>query len=184
MEVLFHFIFQLFKIAVLAFVYSFFLSKVSTLLNKYRKTLKVISIARAYFPAYLVLLFFSFSYYGNHGLGDGPKIPIGNWKTIENTNWEDYGYLNINNSNNRPIQLKRFLVQKNKLCGEYGGFFYSYNNQYLVYDLSADKIKEFGSKETYNAYATKHKLPQAHELLSFSQNYSNYWGGIRFLLLP
>ena len=39
------------------------------------------------------LFAFSFSYWGNHGLGDSSRIPIGNWQTISNINWTEYARL-------------------------------------------------------------------------------------------
>jgi hypothetical protein len=39
----------------------------------------------------LGLFIFTFTYYGDHGLGDNAKIPIGHGIVINNINWDKYG---------------------------------------------------------------------------------------------
>ena len=101
MEVLFHFIFQLIKIGILASVYSFILIGILLIVGKFKPNeflKRVKSEKKKYWFSFgflisIGLFIFSFTYWGNHGLGDGPMIPIGHWETIENTNWTEYGYL-------------------------------------------------------------------------------------------
>ena len=185
MEVLIHFVFQLFKIGILAFLYSFLWRKFLIIITLFKPNWKVKEQMSYYPTIYVSLLIFSFTYFGNHGLGDGPKIPIGYWETVENVNWEDYGYLEkVKSSDGKKIEFEKFLVKNNKLCGKYGGFFYNYKHSYFVYDLCTKKLMEFETKLVYNKHADKNDLPKSNELLSFYKNYNNYWGGIRFLIYP
>lgn len=184
MEVLIHFVFQLFKIAFLAIIYSVFLRGVLFLVSNFLNR-KIAYKGSYYMLIYVLLLVFSFTYYGNHGLGDGPRIPIGNWKTIENVNWEDWCYIDdFKSKDGKPIHIDKFFVKGNKLCGLYDNHFYKYENDYFVINLNSKQITEFKTREQYNAHALENKLPIVEDLISFEKNYTNYWGGIRFFLLP
>ena len=193
MEVLLDFLFQLFKIAILASIYSFLLILIISIIKilKPSEFLKKITVEKKkYWFAFgfiisIVLLFFSFTYWGNHGLGDGPKIPIGYWKTIENTNWDEYGYLNEPKTNaGINIETTKFKVENSILCGNLDSSFYVFQNSYFVLDLKTEVLAEFRTENHFNEYAQNNDLPTSNELLSFSENYKNHWGGIRFFLLP
>ncbi|AUC77325.1 hypothetical protein [Olleya sp. Bg11-27] len=193
MEVLFHFIFQLIKIAILASIYASILIGIILIIGKFKQTeflKRVKSEKKKYWFSFGVLIsiglfVFSFTYWGNHGLGDGPMIPIGHWETIENTNWTEYGYLKDKKTKNgNDIETTKFKVTNHKLCGNLKSSFYNYENSFFVLDLKTDKITEFKTESEFNQYAEKNELPKVNELLSFAENYRNRWSGIRFLLLP
>jgi energy-coupling factor transporter transmembrane protein EcfT len=193
MEFLIHFIFQLFKIAILASIYALILTAILLLIGKFKSTsfTKKIKLEKKKYWFYfgfiisIALFIFSFTYWGNHGLGDGPKIPIGHWETIENINWTEYGYLkNRKTSEGNNIDTTKFKVANDQLCGNLKSWFYDYQNSYFVLDLKTDEITEFKTEVAFNNYAKKKDLPKANELLSFEQNYRNHWSGIRFFLLP
>jgi len=193
MEVLFHFIFQLFKIGILALVYAFFLVGILLILGKIRPTYflnKVKTEKKKYwfrlgFLISIGLFIFSCTYWGNHGLGDSAKIPIGHWETIGNINWTEYGYLKgQKTSDGFDIETTRFKVTNDKLSGNLDSWFYNFENSFFVLDLKTDEIIEFKTEPEFNKYAENNKLPKSNELLSFKQNYNNHWGGFRFFLLP
>ncbi|CAM3867224.1 MULTISPECIES: hypothetical protein [Flavobacterium] len=193
MEVLFHFIFQLIKIGVLASIYSFIVIGILLIIGKskpieYLKRVK--SEKKKYWFSFgflisIGLFIFSFTYWGNHGLGDGPMIPIGHWETIENINWNEYGYLKgQKTSDGIDIETTKFKVTNDKLSGNLKSSFYEFENSYFVLDLKTDEITEFKTESEFNKYAAKNELPKSNELLSFEDNYRNHCSGIRFLLLP
>ena len=193
MEVLFHFIFQLIKIGILASVYSFILIGILIIIGKFKPTEfinRVKSEKKKYWFSFgflisIGLFIFSFTYWGNHGLGDGPMIPIGHWETIENTNWTEYGYLKGQKTiDGIDIETTQFKVTNDKLCGNLKSWFYDFENTYFVLDLKTDEMTEFKTESEFNEYAENNKLPKSNELLSFEENYRNHWSGIRFLLLP
>ena len=192
MEVLFHFIFQLIKIAILASIYSFVLLGILLIIGKFKPNeffKRVKTEKKKYWFVYgflisIGLFIFSFTYWGNHGLGDGPKIPIGHWETIENTNWTEYGYLDVQTNDGIDIETTKFKVENDILCGNLDSSFYDFRNSYFVMDLKTDVVTEFNTENDFNNYAESKNLPKSNELLNFEQNYKNRWGGIRFLLLP
>ena len=193
MEVLFHFIFQLIKIGILASFYSSIIIGILLVIGKIKPTqfLKRVKLEKKkYWFSFDLLIsiglfIYSFTYWGNHGLGDGPMIPIGHWKTIENTNWTEYGYLKgQKTSDGIDIETTKFIATNKKLIGNLKSWFYDFENSYFVLDLETDKITEFKTESEFNQYAENNELPKSNELLSFEQNYRNHWSGIRFFLLP
>ncbi len=193
MEVLFHFIFQLIKIGILASIYSLMLIGILLIFGKFKSNdflKRVKSDKKKHWFSFGLLIsvglfIFSFTYWGNHGLADGPMIPIGHWETIENTNWTEYGHLkDQKTSDGNNIETTKFKVTDDKLCGNLKSWFYDFKNSYFVLDLKTDKMTEFKTEFEFNEYAENNKLPKSNELLSFEQNYKNHWGGIRLLLLP
>jgi amino acid transporter len=189
MEVLGHFIFELLKIIILGFFYStilYFIYKKLPENNKpewIKKLLKSKRILWIFIS--LILLFYMFTPYGNHGLGDSARIPISFNKEISNTNWDEYGRLNeIKSSEGNDIELTKFKIENNMICGNLKSGFYDYINSYFIYDLNAEKLQEFKSEKEYNEFATNINLPKSNELKSFEENYSEYWSGWRFFLLP
>jgi hypothetical protein len=192
MEVLFHFIFQLIKTGILASIYSLALIGVLLTIGEIISSeflRRVKSEKRLHWLTFgfiisIGLLTFSFTYWGNHGLGDEAMIPIGHWKTIKNINWTEYGHLEGQvTSDGNDIVTTQFKVVDNKLCGNLDSWFYEYQNSYFVLDLKTDTLTEFKSEAAFNVYAKANKLPKSDELLNFEQNYKNHWGGIRFFLL-
>lgn len=181
MEVLIHFIFQLVKIGFLSLCYSFLLFQLLKILKKRVENLKVYKWFYYYFIIYFLLFIYSFTYWGNHGLGDGAKIPIGNWKVIENVNWDYGSYLNFENT---QFDIDKFIVENGNLYAKTSDFFTSNNYTYFIINLDTNEVTKFKDKQAYNSYAKERNFPQSKELLSFSDNYLNYWGGARFFLLP
>ena len=193
MEVIFHFIFQLIKIAILASIYATLLMLILLIVGKYKsteflKSLKTKKIQYWFsfgFFISIALFVFSFTYWGNHGLGDGPIIPIGHFVTIENTNWTEYGYLKgQKTSDGVDIETTKFKVVSNKLCGNLKSWFYDFENSFFVLNLKTDIITEFKTESEFNEYAERNNLPKANQLLSFEDNYRERWGGLRVLFLP
>jgi hypothetical protein len=80
MEALGHFIFELFKVAMLSCIYTgfIFLGRLMFLQIKKRKTeFRWSKFKQVPIIIYVLLFVFSFTYYGDHGLGDSYSIPLG-----------------------------------------------------------------------------------------------------------
>lgn len=192
MEALFHLIFQLLKIGILSFIYSSILIELLILIDKIKPfefVKKIKSNKKKYrinFGLFisLGLFIYSFTYWGNHGLGDSALIPIGYSKTISNINWTEYSHLNsVQTSDEIKIETTKFKVKDAKLCGNLDSWFYDFDNSYFVLDLKTDELIEFETEKKFNEYAIKNDLPKSDELLDFRKNYSDFWG-VRLLLLP
>ena len=127
---------------------------------------------------------FLFSFWGNHELGDGARIPIGYEKDISNTNGAEYAHIKgIQSQDGNDIYTTKFKIYGNEVCGNYESDFFDYSNAYFIYHLETDLLIEFRTENEYNIYALKNELPKTNEFLSFDDNYENYWFGWRFWLL-
>lgn len=139
----------------------------------------------AWVPIWIGLFFFLFSYWGFHGFGDGPRVPIGHGLFVDNTNWTEYGYIQeIKTSDGHELEMTRFLPLEGYLLGNLDSWFDSYSHAFFIYDLEQQALMEFVTEADFNAYASTHGFPPASELRTFAENYQNRWGGWWFWLLP
>ena len=193
MAALFHLIFQLVKISLLASLYALIAVGLISIIPEAWKISFVTTVKSEkkkhwfLFGAIIsILLFlFSFTYFGDHGLGDSARIPIGNWETIENINWTEYGTLkNRETGKGNQIITTKFKVSNNVLCGNLESHFYDYSNNYFCFNLKTKELKEYRTESEFNTYVRQNNLPSTSELQRFRQNYSDYWHGIRFVFLP
>lgn len=193
MEVLFHFIFELIKISILGSIYATLTLLTFELIGRYKQDSWFDRVSqkklRFWFLSGLVisvgLFFYMFTYSGDHGLGDSPKIPIGHGIVVENTNWTEYGYLKgIKTSDKIDIEMTKFIVVDNMLIGNLDSWFYGFENSYFVYNLKNKEIQEFKTKAEFDTFVKENNLPTSEELLTFEENYRKHWSGWRFWLLP
>ncbi len=191
MEALFHFVFQLFKICILSYFYTylffFLLRKVSNKSNIIKSILhKIIEIKPLIFICIFFFLFsWMFSYWGNHGLGDLARIPIGNNMTIDNINGNKYGKISgLITLNGKEVETTKFRITSGKIVGNLDSWFYNYKNAYFICDINTKEVIEFPTKKTFNEFAKLERLPNSNSLRSFQMNYRLYWSTWRFFLLP
>jgi hypothetical protein len=133
---------------------------------------------RSFVVVYIGLFLFSLTYWGDHGLGDSARLPIGHGEAIAEINgmaayFEAAAPITL--PTDAPL-VDKFRVADDVLCGQAG-------NTYFTYNLATKQQKLFASSEEYNAHARQHSLPNASELQSFGEVYAQYWGGWRFWLL-
>tara|TARA_B100000780_G_C20938749_1_gene374361 strand:- start:122 stop:703 length:582 start_codon:yes stop_codon:yes gene_type:complete len=193
MEVLFHFIFELIKISILGSIYATLSLMIFLVIGKRKHESWFAKVSkkklRLWFLSGLFisigLFAFMFTYWGDHGLGDGPKIPIGNGIIVDNTNWTEYGYIkDLKTNDNIDIEMTQFKVIDDKLIGNLDSWFYDFENSFFAYDMDSEKLIEFKTKNEFDDYLIKNELGTSSDLLTFSENYSNHWSGWRFWLLP
>lgn len=193
MEVLFHFIFELIKVSILSCIYATLTLLTFKLVGFYNPNSWFDSVSqkklRFWFSSGLIisigLFSYMFTYYGDHGLGDGPKIPIGYGIVVDNTNWTEYGYIQgVKTSDKIDIEMTKFIIDDNMLIGNLDSWFYEFENAYFVYDLKAKVIKEFKTKSEFDSYLRENKLSTSEDLLTFEENYNSHWNGWRFWFLP
>jgi hypothetical protein len=193
MEVIIGFIGSLIKIGILSSTYALLTLWIFRLIGKLKPNswFDKVSIKklRLWFISGLVfsigLFFYLFTYWGFHGFGDGPRIPIGHGIIVDNTNWDEYGYIEeIQTSDNKKIEMTKFKVSGDKLIGNLNSWFYDYKNSFFVFDLDDKVLTEFKTVKDYEDFALKNNLSLTHELKSFRENYLDYWAGWRMWFLP
>ncbi len=191
MEVLFHFLFELVKIAILAAIYAALITLLLGALGKYKPGSWFDRIAkkkmRLWFMSGLtiscVLFVFMFSYWGNHGLGDSAKIPIGNGKTVDQINGMTFitpagyemetldiheftttdGFLFAKISSNRPAAV---------------------NKEIAIWNLKTNQVEFLDHYSDLEILKTKNNMQAELTFQDFQGHYSKYWNGWRFWLLP
>jgi hypothetical protein len=191
MEVLFHLIFQLIKIAILASIYSFLLIQILMVMKKIKPTKyleRVKNEKKKYWFVYGFLLsiglfVYSFTYWGNHGLGDSARIPIGNFKEVGETNGIS-AYIEPKNYPYGAMIVHSFVKFDNYLIGKTDVSPVDRPKPYFSWDLTKDEILYYNSENEYNLFAEKNNLPKSSNFNTFRENYREYWGGLRFWLLP
>ncbi len=187
MEVLFHFIFELVKISILASVYSLILLIVFRQINKsnsYSWFQKVTVNSKKFWLSsgsiiFGLLFIWMFTYWGDHGLGDSARIPIGHGKEIEeiNGNWS---FISPNGHENEKFTIKSFAVRSNYCVGMSN----KDQTDYFIWNLSTNDIEKFTNLEEYSEKVISMNLPDTFEFKDFDQAYDEFWGGWIFWLLP
>lgn len=190
MESFGHFIFELFKIAFLGYVYATLLILFFKAITRYYPNENYIylfqSKKRLWLKICMGLFIFMFTPWGNHGLGDNARIPVSFTRSVQNINWNEYArfFGGPKSSDGNEIEMTRFKIAGHHLCGNLDSDFDDFKNALFIYDFSNSKMIEFRSQNEYDNYVLTRGLPKADELLSFEENYSNYWHGWRFFFLP
>jgi hypothetical protein len=181
-----HFIFMLVKIALLSSVYATLMVTVMYVFSKVTKSERLKRwIDKKFVTWWLTglsfsvgLLIFSFSYWGNHGVGDSSRIPVGHGQVIHNGDgvWT-YFYPNLDKPRNQK-RINNFVIKGDRLCAE------QKDHKYLVYDFSTFEIVEFENKHDYEKFAHSNNLPLTIDFKDFIVHYHAFWSGWRFYLLP
>ncbi len=193
MEVLFHFIFQLIKIGILASIYSVLLIGIMMIVRDFYSTKYLESVKKEkkkYWFVFVLLIsiglfIYSFTYWGNHGLGDNARIPIGKFKEVEveETNGID-AYIEPENYSYGAMMVHSFARNDNYLTGKTEVSTVDRPKPFFSWDLKKDEIVFFDSESEYNSFAKNNGLPKISEFKTFRQSYREYWGGLMFWMLP
>lgn len=176
MFTLFHFAFELFKIAVLTAVYSLLIYSVYFAFREIEGKRKFIKLRYwlIYACVYSILTIYSFTYFGNHGFGDESYLPVGNYQAMYAT--DGYAFFTFKDTS-RTISVDSFLVKNDSIC-------MASANTYYVYNLRSDTMTKFEDKNMYERYALDHSLPLINRFKKFYELYNDYWNGWRFWVLP
>jgi len=191
MEVLFHFIFQLIKIGILASIYSALLIGIMMIIRSFKSTEYLERVGKEKKKYWFVfglfisigLFIYSFTYWGNHGLGDSARIPIGNFKEVGETNGTD-SYIEPENYPYGAMMVYSFKKSDNFLTGKTEVSPVDRPKPFFSWDLSKDQIVFFDSETEYNLFAKDNGLPKSSEFKTFRESYREYWNGMKFWMLP
>ncbi|QEM09438.1 hypothetical protein [Mucilaginibacter rubeus] len=177
MTALFHFLFVVLKSYLLALIYAPIVWFLWVLILKARKKytgFKWSRVFKVYTVVALLLIVFSFTYYGDHGLGDSSRIPLGHGEAIlEN---DQSAYFEPKDKSEQ-IHVKVFALKGDNLC-------MAVDSGYKVYNLKTKGVVNFSEGQMYDAFAFSYGLPLSLQLRGFRPQYDEYWNGWRFWLLP
>lgn len=191
MEALIHLILVLIKISILSCIYATLIFLIIKVISKLKPKSWFAKISkrniRLWFTIGLLvsigLFVCMFTYWGNHGIGDSPRIPVGYFRTIQLTN--EISYIQGTKYNmGDQIEISDFDIVPNYVCGKTETSFQNYPGEYFVYNLKNNDIVFLKNEIEYNNYANANKLSTSDKFKDFNFYYNQYWNGWRFWLLP
>jgi hypothetical protein len=177
MTALLHFLLVVIKSSILGFLYTPVAWFLWVLILKARKKytgFKWYKIFLVYKVVTVLLIIFSFTYYGNHGLGDDSRIPLGYGEAMKES--DTFAYF-VPKGKSEQINVQTFLLKDDNLC-------MSVDSGYKVYNLKTKAFINFSDEPMYNMLAVAKDLPLSRHLKDFRSQYDDYWSGWRFWLLP
>jgi hypothetical protein len=169
MSALFHIIVETIRIAILSIVYGYLIWLLVKGIFKSRKLKK-----RFLIPLLFIALFlWRFSYWGNEGLGDNGRVPLGSGYEVE-----ILGFSKANiKKDGESVDSKGRASNIEKLYVEDGVVYYTTGTKFRIYDPSGEKthINNLGIEEFKLMGANPRKL------MSADKFHADYWGyGILF----
>ncbi len=189
MEVLFHFIFELIKISILGCIYATLTLVTFKIIGRYKPDSWFDRVSkkklRLWFLSGLIisvgLFIFMFTYFGDHGLGDSARVPVGHFRVVHQINASD-AYLQ--NSDGNQLGITRFTFDAENLYAETQRDFNGEAGDYVIWDLKSDKWTFFKTKDDYIKVAKQNNYPLPDKFEEFWELYRRHWSGWRFWVLP
>ena len=189
MEALFHFIFELIKISILGSIYGTFIFVPFLIIRKFipQKWLAKVPSEKSKLWFYSVfsvsvgLFLFMLSYWGNHGLGDNARVPIGHFKVVKAINAND---VYIEKGGHNQLAIKKFSFDNKNLYAEVQQKFDDKIGNYVVWNLRNNKWTFYKTKKDYLVEITRNNYPNPTEFEGFSTHYARRWSGWKFWALP
>ncbi|MGY6647942.1 hypothetical protein [Wenyingzhuangia sp. IMCC45574] len=191
MEASLHFVFEIIKISILGCFYATLTLIIFLLLGKIfpqsyfsqrTKMKKEIWWFSGLIISFLLFIYM-FTYSGDHGLGDGARIPIGYFKEVNEINGTTTS-INPKNYQYGSMYVHGFEMSKKYLVGKSEVSPVDRPKPFFSWDLSKDEIVFYNSMEEYNLFAKQNELPTVSEFKTFRVHYRKHWGGWKFWLLP
>lgn len=131
----------------------------------------------------LIFLVYSFTFWGDKGLGDSARIPLSHGREVGNGNW-NYTHISPENYPYGDMLIDSFTIMEDHVVGKTASSPVDDPLPYFRWDLKTNNIKFFASKDEYIAHATAYDLALPDTFQSFSKNYGDHWYGWKFWLLP
>lgn len=185
---LFHLLFTLIKIAILACLYATLTLVAFRIIGHdkpqswfYRVSRRKWRLwFRSGFFISVGLFVFMCTHFGNHGFGDSARVPVGHGRAIQEI---DGVRAYIQEQDIAMLQVDRFAVTDDYVYGLTGDFNENYEGNFFVYDLDNNTVRTF-SDQKYLSFLKAKGLETNPEYKDFRYYYRQYWGGWRFWLLP
>ncbi|WP_201982811.1 hypothetical protein [Hymenobacter rubidus] len=183
MEYAFGLFFTLLKVAVQASIYATLVLVLTRIWAGFSPDSRLIEYLsngkrlwwRSGFAASIALLLLANTPWGDHGLGDYARIPLGHGLAMEQINGT-MAYFEPVTTIDQP-EIISYQVANGVLCAK------ADKNLYFTYDLALKRYQIFADSTAYNSNAKNLSLPTTSQFESFNRHYARYWGGWRFWLL-
>ncbi|GAB5417448.1 MAG: hypothetical protein Crog4KO_30300 [Crocinitomicaceae bacterium] len=125
-----------------------------------------------------ILFIWQFSYWGDHGLGDYSRVPIGYGKEIEQINSTGM-YISPNGYESQMFGIKEYSIDKEYCFGSM-----SKNKGFFIWNLKTNGIQKISTYEKYMDELKSKRIQDKYVFHNFQEAYDSYWSGWRFWLLP
>ncbi len=190
MEVAIGFVFELIKIFILSCIYASLVLLTLKIIGSYTHGSWCYRVSRNKLQLWLSsgflisigLFIFMFTFYGDHGLGDSARIPVGHWREILETNGS-LAYIQKEGRGSMLV-IDKFLIADDYVYGLTSDVNEHYNGKYFIYDLANNNIKTFEEINGYLNSLIAKNLNETAEYKNFDYHYRQYWHGWRFWILP
>jgi hypothetical protein len=178
MEVLFHLVFILIKVAILSCLYGLVFLIIIRLIKKRLnhssfKNWMILSVS-----SFAFLLVFMNTNWGDHGLGDYARIPIGEGKEIEQINYSGM-YIRPEGHENETLSISSYYLDKEYCFGTI-----EKSGMKFIWHLRTNEIEKFKSEIDYLRRLQSLNLKRNQIVIDFKFGYNRHWNGWRFWLLP
>ncbi|MBK9247662.1 MAG: hypothetical protein IPM69_06000 [Ignavibacteria bacterium] len=122
-----------------------------------------------------------FTYFGDHGLGDSARVPVGHFKVVRQINGSD---TYLQNSKGEQLGIKNFTFDNDNLFAETQKEFNGEKGDYIVWDLRTDSWTYYKTETDYLVAAKQNNYPVPDNFKEFGEFYKRHWQGWRFWTLP
>lgn len=189
MEVLFHLFFELIKISILGTIYATLTLIIILVIGNYKSESWFARVSNRKLKSWFLfgfiisigLFVFMFSYWGDHGLGDSARVPIGHFQAVNQINGVDT-YIEVEKYD--ELEINDFTFDENNLFAEIRQEFSYEKGAYIKWDLITNEWTFYHSKKDFLMEAEEHNYPKPTKFKPFFEHYKRHWHGWRFWLLP
>lgn len=130
---------------------------------------------RSMWLLFTISFFFSFTYWGDKGMGEIRRFPIGYSHAVECNDGE---WTYITTADHKKIPIGTFITNDTTL------FATSDAGRYIIFDLPSGTSQQFEDLTSYELYAKQHNLPPASSFKNFSDQCHAHWLGWRAFVIP
>lgn len=191
MEALFHLVFEIIKISILGSIYATLTLLIFKIVGKNRPDSWFDRVSRKklkfwFLSGFIIsvgLFGFMMTHFGDHGLGDGARVPIGHFREIQEINGTQAYIQDIENGI-YALDIDSFHVTDDFIYGLTGSHNENYDGKFFLYDLDNNEVNTFKTLIEYQKELKQNGLNPNIQLHDFNYYYRKHWSGWRFWLLP
>lgn len=190
MEVLFHGIFTLIKLAILGSIYASLTLLVFRLVAILQPTSWANQVSKKKLKFWFLsgaiisisLLIFATSHWGSHGFGDTARIPLSYGKSINEINGTQ-AYIQDIKYKYGDLWIEKFAITSDFVIGRTKISPVDDPKNFFAWNLKTNHIDYFDTRNDLENFVQSKNLPINTEMRSFGEHYSEFWHAWRFLAL-